>query len=557
MITINKLNETYIKIDCEQHIGRELADYFTITIPNSQYHRFGNFKNWNGKLRLFKIRERTLYCGLISYVESFAKDKGYPITYTDDSLTYNNNLSVFEVETFCQSLKLPMKPHQHQIDSITHCLRNKRLTLVSPTGSGKSLVLYVIIRSLIQIAIKQKQKLLIIVPTTNLGELYSDFQDYSEKNKWPVDKYCHRIHQGLEKTTNKPVIISTWQSLEVIRNMDGQEAYFKGFLAVLGDECIARDTKISIKPQALKNGSIMCEKSIQDITVDDVVQTYNEKTKQLEYKHVIKLHTNLNITEQLFELTLSNNTTIKITGNHKILLTTGKWKRVDALKEEASSINTNEMVKNKGLTIIGIKKIPKESEVYNLHIQGNHNYFANGINVSNCHLCSAKTLQGLIGFCDAASYRIGLTGTIQDTKAHRLTIEGLFGKVYKPTTTSKLIAEKKLSAFSIKAVLLKHPNQTLLPDYRAELEYLISCDSRNRFIRNLAMSLKSNTLILYDFVEKHGRIIEQAINDVNNKGHKKVYLIYGGHQSKKYNVFVQKWKLVMILFFWHHIVSFN
>lgn len=380
MITIHNLNETYIKIDCEQHISRELADYFTITIPNSQYHRFGNFKHWNGKLKLFKIRERTLYRGLIPYVEQFARDKGYTVTFTDDSLNHMNNISLFEVESYCKSLKLPMVPYKHQLDSITHCLRNKRITLVSPTGSGKSLVLYVIIRSLLPILLKTKQKIVLIVPTTNLVEqMYTDFQDYSTNNKWSVEKYCHRIYQGHEKTTNKPIIISTWQSLEVIR--ETHQSYFKGFLGVLGDEC---------------------------------------------------------------------------------------------------------------------------------------------------HLCSAKTLQGLIGLCTSASYRVGLTGTLQETKSHRLSIEGLFGPVYTPTTTSQLIDEKKLADFQIKCIVLKHPNRTLLPDYRDELEYLISCESRNRFIRNLAMSLDTNTLILYDYVEKHGRIIEEAIKLVNKEGKKKVYLIYGG-----------------------------
>ena len=79
--------------------------------------------------------------------------------------------------------------------------------LVSPTASGKSLIIYALIR-FYNYLLKDK-KILILVPTTSLVEqMYSDFIDYG----WN-DKYLHRIYQGHEKVTDKPIIISTWQSI--------------------------------------------------------------------------------------------------------------------------------------------------------------------------------------------------------------------------------------------------------------------------------------------------------------------------------------------------------
>jgi len=89
--------------------------------------------------------------------------------------------------------------------------------------------------------------------------------------------------------------------------------------------------------------------------------------------------------------------------------------------------------------------------------------------VDEAHTASANSIKSIVGDCINAKYRIGLTGTIQDTKCHFLVIEGLFGTIYRPTTTKKLIDEKKLSQFEIKCVLLKHPKQKFM-DYREELD---------------------------------------------------------------------------------------
>jgi superfamily II DNA or RNA helicase len=185
------------------------------------------------------------------------------------------------------------------------------------------------------------------------------------------------------------------------------------------------------------------------------------------------------------------------------------------------------MVKGK---IVKITKIDKPEKVYNLHIEDNHNYFADNLNVSNCHLFKAKSLTTIMTNTINASYRIGTTGTLDGTNCHKLVLEGLTGPVKKVTTTKELMDQKHIADFQIKCLVLKHPDHICKNaknfSYHEEIEYLILNEQRNKFISNLARSLNGNTLILYQYVDKHGKILfDQIKSKVTDE--RKVFFIYG------------------------------
>ena len=127
------------------------------------------------------------------------------------------------------------------------------------------------------------------------------------------------------------------------------------------------------------------------------------------------------------------------------------------------------------------------------------------------HLFKATSLVHILTSCINTKYRIGLTGTLDGTKTHKLVLEGLFGPVERVTTTKELIDKGQLADFNIKCLVLKHPDEVCermkKAEYKNELEYLILNEERNKFIKNLAVSLKENTLILYQMVDKHGKIL--------------------------------------------------
>jgi hypothetical protein len=126
------------------------------------------------------------------------------------------------------------------------------------------------------------------------------------------------------------------------------------------------------------------------------------------------------------------------------------------------------------------------------------------------HLFKAKSLTSILSKLDSCRYRFGFTGTLDGTQTHKLVLEGLFGPVRKVTTTAELIEQKHLASFKIKAIVLSYPEEVRKmiarsADYQAEMDYLVRLESRNKFIRNLALSLNGNTLLLFQYVEKHGK----------------------------------------------------
>ena len=90
----------------------------------------------------------------------------------------------------------------------------------------------------------------------------------------------------------------------------------------------------------------------------------------------------------------------------------------------------------------------------------------------------------------------------------------------------------KVSDFEIKCLVLKHPadicEQMVDADYQTEISYLIENESRNKFIKNLALSMNKNTLVLYQMVDRHGKMLYNMIKDSEKIGERKVFFVHGG-----------------------------
>ena len=233
-IIVTKRNEAYVKIKCERGIAQELSDYFTFFVPGHQFTPAFRNRIWDGRIRLYDLRTNLIYHGLVSYIEAFCKERDYSLEYGDPRPDLTDDYPVYHADKFITELDLqsrgqPIGVRDYQKSAYIHSMRNKRALLLSPTSSGKSLIIYLLIRQILEYKCK---KGLIIVPTTSLVEqLYSDFADYSTANGWKVEDNVHRIYQGKDKHTNLPLTVSTWQSLYTQPN-----EYFEQFDFILGDE---------------------------------------------------------------------------------------------------------------------------------------------------------------------------------------------------------------------------------------------------------------------------------------------------------------------------------
>ena len=150
------------------------------------------------------------------------------------------------------------------------------------------------------------------------------------------------------------------------------------------------------------------------------------------------------------------------------------------------------------------------------------------------HLFKSKSLTEIMSKLTDCKYRIGLTGTLDGAQTHKLVLEGLFGAVNKVTSTKKLMDKKQLSQLTVRCLILKHtPEHCQMISkgkYQDEIDYLVSSRSRQNFIRNLAIKLEGNTLVLFQLVEKHGKNLHEIIKEKAADG-RKVFYIFGGVEA--------------------------
>jgi superfamily II DNA or RNA helicase len=335
-------------------------------------------KLWDGKIRLYSIRASELPAGLIDHLEKFASQRGYTIDVEKteygypDNAANKSNIDPKEVIDFVHGLSLPHDIRDYQFDAVCKGLERKRAILVSPTGSGKSLIIYVLTRYFLDQLAHENQKVLIVVPTTSLVEqMTNDFVDYGYGQD-----LVHKIYSGKDKDTMLSIVVSTWQSIYKLG-----APWFEQFGMVIGDEC---------------------------------------------------------------------------------------------------------------------------------------------------HGFKSKSLTTIMNKCSEASYRFGTTGTLDGTQTHELVLQGLFGRVYKVTTTRTLQDNDTLAKLEIKRLVLEHKDSDTFGkrSYQDEIDYIVRHEKRNQFIRNLALDQKGNTLVLFQFVEKHGKILFDLIED---KAHddRKVFFVSG------------------------------
>ncbi len=227
-LVIQKSNEVFLKIEAEPHVYYELRDHFTFEVEGAKFMPQYRNKHWNGEIHLFDLRKKQIYVGLLDKVIAFCKRRDYEYKFVDNEyygtpFEINDGISYDGVKDYMKSICCHL-PRKYQIQGVYDALRHNRKLLISPTASGKSLMIY----SLVRYYIGKGEKILLIVPTTSLVEqMYKDFQDYG----WDADSYCHRIYSGKEKTNEYPVTITTWQSVYKL-----ERSFFEDYNVIIGDE---------------------------------------------------------------------------------------------------------------------------------------------------------------------------------------------------------------------------------------------------------------------------------------------------------------------------------
>ena len=380
VIHVEQINAVYLKVTAEAGVRHEIANYFSFKPNGYQFNPSYKNRVWDGVIRLYQPLRPTLYVGLFKHLVKFCEDRGYDLK-APDHLFLGEEIPDDYGYQLAEKINCKFKPRDYQNQYIVDAIRDSRSLSLSPTSSGKSLIIYLIQQHYYQ---TYGHRTLIIVPTIGLvHQMAGDFMDYG------CDKdLIYRIQGGVDKTTDAPIVISTWQSL-----IKQPKSWFSQFNVVLGDEA---------------------------------------------------------------------------------------------------------------------------------------------------HLFQAKSLQKIMEGLDECYYRHGFTGTLksEESKTHRLVLEGCFGAVRKHVSTKDLMDSGTVADFNVKAIVLSHSAdarkkfhdafkqiKVASKKYPAEREFIVNNHKRNIFIRNLLWSLEGqNNLVLFDLVEKHGKVLEPMLQ----KDGRQLHFIYGG-----------------------------
>ena len=228
-LVIQKVNEVYLKVETEPHIEYELRDRFTFEVPNKKFMPQYRSKYWDGYVHLFNMKTKRIYVGLLDKIVAFCENAGYSYKFEDNKFygppfEVNEMISLEGVKDYMKVLSPDITPRDYQIEAVYEALRYNRKLLISPTASGKSFMIYSVVRYFVS----KGKKILLVVPTTSLVEqMYKDFQDYG----WDAENHCHRIYSGRERSNQSDVTITTWQSVYQL-----ERSFFEEYDVVIGDE---------------------------------------------------------------------------------------------------------------------------------------------------------------------------------------------------------------------------------------------------------------------------------------------------------------------------------
>lgn len=224
-LVVEKVNDVNIKIYCDPGVRYELQDYFTFVVPGAKFMPQVRNRYWDGKIRLFNLATQQIYAGLLPYIRKFAYDRGYEVEVSDE--LFDNEFSVHEAEKFSKGiLGKKFTARDYQLEAVAHAIRTRRCLLLSPTASGKSLIIYLLARYMHSLG----RKVLVVVPTTSLVyQMQTDFESYGyEEGVRVIDGTQNKSWRS---DIDENIVVTTWQSIYKM-----PKPWFTQFGAVMGDE---------------------------------------------------------------------------------------------------------------------------------------------------------------------------------------------------------------------------------------------------------------------------------------------------------------------------------
>lgn len=228
ILNINKINEVELHLQCNISQRLELKEFTSFYAEGYKFHPAYRAHIWNGKVSYYDIKNSTFPIGLLPELLKFCDRYQYKPKFNFDvNSLIPKNISDESLKLFYNELFKDSKyyPRDYQHDAIKSALNNARGIIQSPTGSGKSLIIYTIIRYMIA----NSKKVILVVPNVSLvNQMYSDFVDYGW---YKAFNHVEKLYSGQKPTFGKDVLITTFQSL-----MNKPKNFFDIYSCIINDE---------------------------------------------------------------------------------------------------------------------------------------------------------------------------------------------------------------------------------------------------------------------------------------------------------------------------------
>jgi superfamily II DNA or RNA helicase len=533
-ITLKKKDHVHYQVITSRSIQMELGDHFSFYADGFKHMPAYKNGTWDGKIRLFNIKTREIFVGLLHHVLAFAKSRDYEVILNDsikndvsvdDSI--DNNVTTDQIIDFASSLLISSRGNNislrdYQADAIVHGINSKRAVLISPTGclSGNT-----------KIQAKVKDALIDRPMSYTMKEIYDMYQNnvnisihtqYGYKNiigaytkEGPGRIINYNDGSNTVGHVNHKILIKNNFHTEKFTNLVdikiGDIAYSpvgSDKMVIGNNECPYSkwyDFSVNHESESYIQNGILHHNSGKSLIIYILMRWFIAKYSNFK---ILVIVPSTALVEQMYNdfADYSNKDDSFDVESNVIKIYSGYEK-----------INNSTIVCS---TWQSIFKLPND-------------WFSSFscVIVDECHQAKANSIQTIMGKLINTPYRIGLSGSLDGSKVNSLLLEGVFGEIKKVTQTKTLIDRGELSKLNINVLMLNHSSENKInnkdknKEYQKELEWIVTNNKRNNFIAKLALDLNGNTLILFQYIEKQGEILKTKIEELKDENRKLFYII--------------------------------
>lgn len=509
IVEVHKKNESYVEVRAERGVLREMYDYFSFYAPNYKYMPSYRNKYWDGKIRLLNLKSNLILAGLLPYIIKFCEERKYDVILSEDLLQkkkYSNiDNFLFEIQNNLQFLKI----RDYQIEAFKYAIEHQRTLLVSPTACLDP-------NTKVEVEIDEK-----------CAEFLKCEKNFISKIILTLEEVESLVKLGFTLKINTPTgfckIIDVYRKHGVGRKISFED----GTSIKCSDYHLMWLNNKWVPAKNIVVGDVFEKNTLKKVSSIELLdsQYWIDFTIDADHESYIFndiIHHNSGKSLIIYLLTRFYDTkTLIIVPTTSLVSQMASDFESYGYKDKIHKIYSGQEKDDHEAKVIvstwqSIFKLPKSwFDKFNVVIG------------DEAHLFTAKSLTSIMEKLSNCKYRFGFTGTLDNSECHKLILEGNFGIVKKVTTTSELMEKGHVADLKIKSIILDYSDEEKKLaknfNYQDEMNFIVSHKKRNKFIQKLVTVLNGNTLVLFQYVEKHGKELKQLLE----KTKKKVYYIDG------------------------------